>query len=184
MSSQIETPRRRPRNGDRRDLGGRLEVAPLVEHVVGGQQRLAHHVTTRPSSISAARWRRRARRRPRQALREADEHAGAARPLAPARARSRGPGLERSRARPPGTPAAPADPWADSRTAPARERPPGRRRGAPPPARGRSIRRRLPSKSPMVGLIWPSATRTLRDFTLGDRRHERCGSRRDKMRRA
>ena len=44
MSSQIESPSARPRNGDRRDLGRGLEVAPLVEHVVGRQQRLAHDV--------------------------------------------------------------------------------------------------------------------------------------------
>ncbi len=44
MSSQIEIPRLAPAERDRRDLGGGIEVAPLVEDIVGGQERLAHDV--------------------------------------------------------------------------------------------------------------------------------------------
>ena len=44
MSSQIEMPSCGPRKATGDDLGGRLEVAPLVEDVVGRQQRLARDV--------------------------------------------------------------------------------------------------------------------------------------------
>ena len=150
---------------DRRDLGRRLEVAPFVEDVVGGQQRLAHHrgdpavldQRGRVGDAAPGRASRASAREIRPAARGAGRRPRAGVPRAGGRPCQRlqrragrgqeGRALEQVLGR--------VARERQLRTRPARSAP---RRAAS--ACAAAIRRRLPSKSPMVGLIWPSATIT------------------------